>query len=162
MVRLIEAERRECAKTQALSSQIDAEYQGQAALKSQAPVRTAEPALAASDSAIDAYQLHYRDVLKRQRGKVNLSRVDSMIAVRMRVTGHNQTAIKGALRQCAPGIRQNAEHRDWKRLRAAHRPLCLQRRRRPASRRTGEVPATMGEAGKPRTDPTNQPSGGQL
>ena len=116
MVRLIEAERRACAKTQALSSQIDAEYQGQAALKSQAPARTAEPALglaAASDSAIDAYQRHYRDVLKRQRGKVHLSRVDSMIAVRMRVTGHNQTAIKGALRQCAPGTRQNAEHRDW-------------------------------------------------
>ena len=116
VVRLIEAERRECAKTQALSSQIDAEYQGQAALKSQAPARPAEPALAraaASDSEIDAYQRHYRDVLKRQRGKVDLSRVDSMIAVRMRVTGHNQTAIKGALRQCAPGSRQNAEHRDW-------------------------------------------------
>ena len=116
VVRLIEAERRACAKTQALSSQIDAEYQGQAALKSQAPARTAEPALglaAASNSAIDAYQRHYRDVLKRQRGKVDLSRVDSMIAVRMRVTGHNQTAIKGALRQCAPGTRQNAEQRDW-------------------------------------------------
>ena len=106
VVRLIEAERRACAKTQALSSQIDAEYQGQAALKSQAPARTAEPALglaAASNSAIDAYQRHYRDVLKRQRGKVDLSRVDSMIAVRMRVTGHNQTAIKGALRGVRPG-----------------------------------------------------------
>jgi hypothetical protein len=45
---------------------------------------------AASGSAIDAYQRHYRDVLKRQRGgEVDLSRVDSMIAVRMRVTGHD-------------------------------------------------------------------------
>ena len=162
VVRLIEAERRACAKTQALSSQIDAEYQGQAALRSQ---RTAKPALeraAASDSAIDAYQRHYRDVLKRQRGKVDLSRVDSMIAVRMRVTGHNQTAIMGALRQCAPGSRQNTEQRDWNDYAQRTARLCLQRRRRPASRRTGEIPATMGEAGTPRTDPTNQPSGGQL
>ena len=50
---------------------------------------------------------------KRQRGKVDLSRVDSMIAVRMRVTGHNQTAIMGALRDCAPGIRGNDDQRDW-------------------------------------------------
>lgn len=117
-VRLLKAERRECVKALALSSQIDAEYQRQAALKAQLPERNkAKPALelaAASGSAIDAYQRHYRDVLKRQRGgEVDLSRVDSMIAVRMRVTGHDQAAIEGAIRQCAPATRQKDEGRDW-------------------------------------------------
>ena len=109
VVRVIEAERRECAKTQAAYSQIDAEYQQLAA----AHPRPARASTAASDGAIDAYQRHYFDVRKRQRGKVDLSRVDSMIAVRMRVTGHNQTAIMGALRDCAPGIRGNDDQRDW-------------------------------------------------
>ena len=69
---------------------------------------------AASGSAVDAYQRHYRDVLKRQRGAgVDLSRVDSMIAVRMRVTGHDQADIEGAIRQCAPATRQKDEGRDW-------------------------------------------------
>ena len=117
-VRLLKAERRECIKALALSSQIDAEYQRQAALKAQQPERSkAKPALelaAASGSAIDAYQRHYRDVIKRQRGgEVDLSRVDSMIAVRMRVTGHDQAAIEGAIRQCAPATRQKDEGRDW-------------------------------------------------
>ncbi len=117
-VRLLKAEQRECIKTLALSSQIDAEYQRQATLKAQQPERSrAKPALelaAASGSAVDAYQRHYRDVLKRQRGAgVDLSRVDSMIAVRMRVTGHDQADIEGAIRQCAPATRQKDEGRDW-------------------------------------------------
>lgn len=117
-VRLLKAERRECVKALAMSSQIDAEYQRQAALKAQQPERSkAKPALelaAASGSAVDAYHRHYRDVLKRQRGgEVDLSRVDSMIAVRMRVTGHDQAAIEGAIRQCAPATREKDEGRDW-------------------------------------------------
>jgi hypothetical protein len=116
-VRLLKAERRECVKTLALSSQIDAQYQQQAEQKAQRPERTAKPALelaAASGSTIDAYQRHYRDVLKRQRGgEVDLSRVDSMIAVRMRVTGHQQADIEGAIRQCAPAARPKDEGRDW-------------------------------------------------
>lgn len=121
VVRLLKAERRECAKALALSRQTDAEYQRQAALKAQQPtLAKAKPALelaAASGSAIDAYQRHYRDVLRLLRrqasGEVDLSRVDSMIAVRMRVTGHDQAAIEGAIRQCAPAIRQKDEGRDW-------------------------------------------------
>lgn len=123
LVRLLKAERRECAKALALTQQIDAEYQRQAAVKAQQPERRAKPALdaaelaAASGSVIDAYQRHYHDVLnllKRQGGgEVDLSRVDSMIAVRMRVTGHDQGAIEGAIRHCARSIRANDEGRDW-------------------------------------------------
>jgi hypothetical protein len=117
-VRLLKAEHRECVKALALSRQIDAEYQRQAAVKARAQQPERSPAKpdpelaaaggAASGSAIDAYERHYRDVLKRQRGgALDLSRVDSMIAVRMRVTGHDLSAITGALRQCAPAIRKN-------------------------------------------------------
>jgi hypothetical protein len=120
-VRLILAERRECGKTLELSRQIDAEYQRQAALKAQQPERSkAKPALglaAASGSAVEAYRRHYLDVLnllKRQGGDASdLSRVDSMIAVRMRVTGHHQIAIESAIRESAPSIRKSDEGRDW-------------------------------------------------
>jgi hypothetical protein len=72
-----------------------------------------EPVAARGDE-IEAYQRHHRDVLSRQRGgDVDLSRVDAMIAVRMRVTGHDQAAIEGAIRQCAPAARQKDEGRDW-------------------------------------------------
>ena len=67
-----------------------------------------------SKALSEAYSRHYRDVLNRQQGgKVDLSRVDSMIAVRMRVTGHNQSDIEGVIRQCAPATRQKDEGRDW-------------------------------------------------
>ncbi len=123
-VRLLKAERRECVKTLALSSQIDAEYQRQAAEKAQeaaqrarqpdSKVKSAQELGGASGGVAEAYQRHYRDVLKRQKGgEVDLSRVDAMIAVRLRVTGHAQADIEGALRQCAPASRPKEEGRDW-------------------------------------------------
>ena len=73
---------------------------------------------AASDDAVKAYQRHYRDVLgvlqkRGGGGPLDLSRVDAMIAVRMRITGHDQEAIEAAIRRCAPGIRPTAEGRNW-------------------------------------------------
>ena len=68
----------------------------------------------ASGGVAEAYQRHYRDILKRQQGgELDLSRVDAMIAVRMRVTGHAQADIEGALRQCAPATRPKEQGRDW-------------------------------------------------
>ena len=120
-VGLLTAERRECGKALVLSQEIDAEYQRKTAEK--AAKIAQEPSMTVSavpgpgsapQAAVEAYRQHYRDVLKRQRGgEVDLSRVDAMIAVRMRVTGHEQAAIEGAIRQCAPEIRQTAEGRDW-------------------------------------------------
>ncbi len=114
---MIKAERAGCIKTLGLSRQIDADFQQHSALKGQRRQQEAKPALefaTASDSAVDAYQRHYRDVVKRQVGrKVDLSRVDSMVAVRMRVTGHDQAGIEGAIRQWAPAIRQRDEARNW-------------------------------------------------
>lgn len=116
-VRLLKAERRECGKTLVLSREIDREFQRQAALKARQPVGKSNPALplaAASGSAADAYRRHSRDVLARWRGrKVDLSRVDSMAAVRMRVTGHPQPEIENAIRECAPSIRAESVGRNW-------------------------------------------------
>lgn len=117
-VNLLKAEQRECAKALDLSREIDGEYQRQAEKKAREPERknTLEIPVPSAADAISAYQVHYRDVQRRQKGQrneVDLSRVDSMIAVRMRMTGHSQAEIEGALRQCAPKIREEAESRDW-------------------------------------------------
>jgi acyl transferase domain-containing protein len=116
-VKLLKAKRRECVKTLALSSRIDAEYQRLASEVPQHKERTpraAIPLAAPTGSALDAYQRHSQDVLQRQQGdKVDLSRVDAMVAVRMRVTGHSQADIEAALRQSAPTLREKSEGRDW-------------------------------------------------
>ena len=48
----------------------------------------------------------------------DLSRVDAMIAVRLRANGHSREAVTEALVQCAPTIRsgrQKNEGRNWQR-----------------------------------------------
>jgi hypothetical protein len=114
-VRLLKVERRECVKTLALSSQIDAEYQRQAALKAQQPRGIVPEIGDAPGNAVDAYQRHYRDIRARmpQNAAFDCSRMDSMIAVRLRVTGHSEAEIRDTVRQCAPGIRDQAESRNW-------------------------------------------------
>ncbi len=108
-VRLVQAEPVVCTKALALSRQLDAEQSA-----SKVEERPAPPALEiGSRDVVEVYQRHYRDVVQRQSGPLDLSRVDAMIAVRMRVTGHGQTAIERAIRQGAPAIRPTAERRDW-------------------------------------------------
>ena len=61
-----------------------------------------------------AYEAHYRDIVARQQGQhIDLSRVDSMVAVRLRVTGHHEAEIAATLEVCAPAIRQAVEGRNW-------------------------------------------------
>ena len=65
-------------------------------------------------AAVAAYRKHTEAVIKMQRGdSIDASRVDAMVAVRLRVTGHDQAAIECAIRQCAPATRQKDEGRDW-------------------------------------------------
>jgi hypothetical protein len=58
-----------------------------------------------------AYQLHKADILNRIEVR-NASQLDWMIAVRMRVTGHDQQAITQALKEHASQGRE-AENRNW-------------------------------------------------
>ena len=123
-VRLLKAERRECGKALALSREIDADYQRQAEqraaekaqkrpqepLEARLPIQTPENV---PEAAVEAYRRHYADILKRQGQPGDLSRVDSMIAVRMRVTGHSQVDIEAAVYRCAPTIRTQSEGRNW-------------------------------------------------
>lgn len=61
-----------------------------------------------------SYDAHYRDIVARQKGKhIDLSRVDSMVAVRLRATGHEQADIACILEVCAPVIRSTNEGRNW-------------------------------------------------
>jgi hypothetical protein len=62
-------------------------------------------------SPSSAYQLHKADILNRIEVR-NASQLDWMIAVRMRVTGHDQQAITQALKESASQGRE-AENRNW-------------------------------------------------
>jgi hypothetical protein len=59
------------------------------------------------------FQRDYMDrVPARTRRYLKISD-QRLIAVRMRVAGHDQAAIESAIRQCAPDTRQKDEGRDW-------------------------------------------------
>jgi hypothetical protein len=58
-----------------------------------------------------SYQLHKADILNRIEVR-NASQLDWMIAVRMRVTGHDQQTITQALKESASQGRE-AENRNW-------------------------------------------------
>jgi hypothetical protein len=62
-------------------------------------------------SLSSAYQLHKADILNRIEVR-NASQLDWMIAVRMRVTGHDKQAITQALKENASQGRE-AENRNW-------------------------------------------------
>jgi hypothetical protein len=62
----------------------------------------------------ELYAAHRQDIIARQEGgHIDLSRVDAMVAVRLRLTGHDQAEIAATLETCAPAVRQTAEGRNW-------------------------------------------------
>ena len=58
---------------------------------------------------VDAYQRHFDD-LSQQRGMRDLSRLDGIVAVRLRLTGHSRADVERAIREAA--TRRN-DTRDW-------------------------------------------------
>ena len=102
-VRLLKAERREDAKTLELSRAIERDY----AQRAEKQVREAaqRPAMASPWSGQDishVYDVHRADILTRQKGEIDYSRLDSMIALRMRATAHDRSAIQSAISTGAP------------------------------------------------------------
>lgn len=113
-VRLAYSEARECPKALTDAAVIARELDQMAqAAKAHAP----SPAYAAAPGGspmAELYAAHRQDILARQAGgHVDLSRVDAMVAVRLRLTGHDQAEIAATLETCAPAVRQTAEGRNW-------------------------------------------------
>ncbi len=63
----------------------------------------------------NAYFAHYENI-RSHLSIEDFSRVDAMIALRMRANGHSPEAVLAAIRDCAPLIRTGMEkRRDWQR-----------------------------------------------
>lgn len=114
-VKLLEAIRQECPKALELSKKLNAEI---AQATSASRQRAAQFAREQKNqnrpgSPVAAYQAHLNNI--RQHLTIeDASRVDSMIALRMRATGHSQEAVRNTIEECAPAMRESSERRDWK------------------------------------------------
>ena len=110
-VKLLFAERRECGKALELSKAINREY-AEAAHK-----RRERPRVIPSGRPGDpsrAYYAHF-DNIRRHLSIEDYSRVDAMIALRMRASGHSREAVEETIRACAPTIREKQAGRNWQR-----------------------------------------------
>lgn len=61
-----------------------------------------------------AYYNHL-DNIRRHLTIEDYSRVDAMIALRMRANGHSREAVEETIRACAPTIREAQSGRNWQR-----------------------------------------------
>lgn len=112
-VKLLFAERRECGKALALARTIDREY-AEAAAKRKAERRAFQPPdLRPGDPAV-GYYAHLENI-RRHLTIEDYSRVDAMIALRMRSNGHSREAVAETIRACAPTIRETQTGRNWQR-----------------------------------------------
>ena len=111
-VKLLVAEKRECRKALELARQIAGEYEAAAENRKRWPVLP--PGCGPSGDAVTAYHAHLEDI-RRHLTIEDYSRVDAMIALRLRATGHSRDAVMDAVRQCAPAIRETPARRDWQR-----------------------------------------------
>ena len=111
-VKLLFAERRECGKALELSKAIDREYAEAAHNRRERP--RVIPSGRPGDPA-RAYYAHF-DNIRRHLSIEDYSRVDAMIALRMRANGHSREAVEETIRACAPTIREEQAHgRNWQR-----------------------------------------------
>ena len=113
-VKLLFAERRECGKALALARRIDREY-AEAAEKRKTEQRMlmTMPDMRPGDPAA-AYYAHLENI-RRHLTIEDYSRVDAMIALRMRSNGHSREAVEETIRACAPTIRETQSGRNWQR-----------------------------------------------
>ena len=121
-VRLLYAKAQECRKAMQEADRIERELAAEQLRRIQTHPAPAPASRAAPrTSATAAYYAHYTD-LRQHMPLADLSRVDGMIAVRLRATGHSPQEIAEAISQCAPTIRDKAQRRDWARY--AERTAC--------------------------------------
>ena len=113
-VKLLFAERRECGKALALARRIDREYAEEAAKRKAGGQWTFQMSEARPGDPAAAYYAHYENIRKHLTIE-DYSRVDAMIALRMRANGHNREAVEETIRACAPTIREMQTGRNWQR-----------------------------------------------
>ena len=112
-VRLLFAERRECGKALTLARRIDREY-AEAAEKRKAERRTLQMQNFLPGEPVSAYYTHLENI-RRHLSIEDYSRVDAMIALRMRANGHSRESVEETIRVCAPTIRDSPTGRNWQR-----------------------------------------------
>lgn len=113
-VSLLKTAPRTCDKALALSQEIDAEYE-KIARERESRKQTPRLNLGRAGSPVAAYQCHLENI-KQHLTIEDASRVDAMIALRMRATGHSREAVAEAIRECATALRGESEQRrDWDR-----------------------------------------------
>ena len=82
------------------------------------PTSGDRPATPADGWATEIYRRHFQDIRGREGNALDRSRVDAMIAVRLRVTGHSRAEMVAILANGAPTLRAPGEERDWPRYAA--------------------------------------------
>ena len=112
-VKLLFAERRECGKVLALARGIDREY-AEAAAKRKAERRIFQPPNLRPGDPTAAYYAHLENICRHLTIE-DYSRVDAVIALRMRSNGHSREAVAETIRACAPTIRKTQTGRNWQR-----------------------------------------------
>lgn len=73
----------------------------------------ARPAISAGVSATEIYRRHFQDIRRREGSTLDRSRVDAMIAVRLRITGHSRADMIATLANGAPTLREGDDERHW-------------------------------------------------
>ncbi len=114
-VKILKAEQRVCEKSINRAKEIEKEYQELAKQRVERRHYQQKMAIAngSPGSPVAAFEAHLKNI--QQHLKItDKSRVDAMIAVRMRATGHNPNEIQQAIMMCGPSFREN-EQRNWER-----------------------------------------------
>lgn len=111
-VRLIEYHAVECQKTFNLSKTIAHEIVEKNKIREKNKKFLSERGSHSVGSPDAAYKAHYENI-QRHLSITDFSRVDAMIALRLRATGHSYDAVRAAIERCAPVIREKNERRNW-------------------------------------------------
>lgn len=112
-VKLLFAECRECGKTQELGRKIERKY-AEAAAKRKLESQTFQPQISQPGDPTSAYYAHLENI-RRHLTIEDYSRVDAMIALRLRSNGRSREAVAETIRSCAPTIRETQKGRNWQR-----------------------------------------------
>ncbi len=109
-VKLLTAQRMECPKAFALSQKIYTEFMATTNKRQQRMPIISERK---PGNAQAAYHAHLENI-RRHLACEDYSRVDAMIALRMRANGHSREAIMETIEACAPTIRDGQTNgRNW-------------------------------------------------